>query len=265
MNDFSTLTDAFDELERRADAAPVRSGSTTPDHRGRPMLIAASAVAVLAVATTVGIVAAHSGSGSSGQPAGAPPSSSPTASASGSAPAASPSASVATTAAPSAPLNSPVPASTATPSRTPGAPAAPSTTKQVEARFTAVLHGLATFTVTQHSGPFIGGLLTSAGVTGGYDIQAFEDEPGATAVCEDPGSGTCSVHRLPDRSSLAYGSEPIEGGGILYRAYLVQPDGTTIIMHVSNESDPKGDSAVLGARPPLTIKQMTKIVTSDRW
>ena len=117
------------------------------------------------------------------------------------------------------------------------------------------------------NGAAIVGVLTSAGVSGGYDIQIFQSDPGTKASCDDPDSSTCDVRRLADGSWLATGREPLQNhaDGVTYQAELVRPDGVEFIMHVSNEPDPKGAGAVLAPKPPLTVEQMTGIVTSDRW
>lgn len=289
MNDFHDLSDAFDELERRADAAPSRSAAlTTPraSHRARPLLIAASSVAVLAVAVTVAVTASGDGSPTQRQ-AGGP----------------------GTVAASSASVGPPPAGSVSPPSA--AAQAIPTTSKELEALFAQVLDGVATFTVTdtgaaivgavpsltraptpttptpttsrettdtppvptpvettpavQSSGAAIVGILTSGGLTGGYDIQIYQDSPGTKVQCDDPGASSCSVRTLTNGSSLATGSEPLQDGGVTYQAAVVRPDGTTILMHVSNDRDPKGAGGQSAPRPPLTIEQMTAIVTSPFW
>jgi hypothetical protein len=47
---------------------------------------------------------------------------------------------------------------------------------------------------------------------------------------------------LTDGSSLAVGREPLGGGGITYLVNLIRVDGVEILMHLSNEGDPKGAS-----------------------
>jgi hypothetical protein len=117
------------------------------------------------------------------------------------------------------------------------------------------------------NGAAIVGVLTAGGVSGGYDIQIFQNDPGTKATCDDPDSSTCSVRRLDDGSSLATGHEPLQNNpnGVTYQADLIRPDGVEFLMHVSNERDPKGESAVLAAHPPLTVDDMAGILTSDRW
>lgn len=269
MTDLRTLTDAFTELERRADAAPVHADTapTTRIHpqRGRrPVLIAATVVATLAVATGATLLAQ---SGDSGHEAAAPPAS-----------------------------------HTATGrhqhTATPAAFHIPTTAKDLTARFRRVLGDTATITVTdtgsaknvklppepsragspaqpkklgtptvENNGAAIVGMMTAHGTTGGYDMQIFRDRPGDKAWCEDPDRATCSVRRLPDGSSLAVSREPLPGSsnGVTYAANLIRADGVEFLMHVSNERDPKGASNVLAENPPLTVQQMVEILTSDRW
>ena len=75
------------------------------------------------------------------------------------------------------------------------------------------------------------------------------------------------MRRLDDGSSLATGSEPLQNNadGVTYQADLIRADGVEFLMHVSNERDPKGESAVLGDHPPLSLDQMAQILRSDRW
>lgn len=267
MNDFETLHDAFAELERRADVATLRDTSVPIRNRRRApaLLLAASVVAVLAVAGGVALVARNGGS-SHPQAGGAP-----------------------------AQQSAPVHATTTAVQ----APAfqVPKTADELAARFRAVLDGSATFTVTATGAPVqitlpgrvsatggpdipvyqsnqqgdvngaaIVGTLTAQGVTGGYDLQIFQNKP-SKASCDDPDRSACTVSTLPDGSSLAIGHEslPTVRGGVTYEADLIRADGVEFLMHVSNAKDPKGESALLAGQPPLTTAQMTSIVTSDKW
>ena len=84
----------------------------------------------------------------------------------------------------------------------------------------------------------------------------------------DGDSSHCTVSRTADGGSLAVGREPLptgEAGGVTYEADLVRSDGVELLMHVSNQRDPKGESQVLAPQPPLTTEQMVSIVSSDRW
>lgn len=275
MNDLHTLTDAFAELERRADAVGYTQDAAAPANLGRRQshvpLIAASVVGVLGVATAVGLLASNGGSDSgSGAPAGAPP---------------------------RAPHSTTPPAGhTFT---------LPQSADELAADFRRVLDGTATFTVTDtgadpsggpgrvivrgrdgirtvdvlptpqqgsaaqsdSTGAFIGGTLTAAGITGGFDLQMSQAPRGASASCEDLDRSTCTVRTLADGGTLAIGHEPLEGApnGVTYQADLIRADGVEILMHVSNARDPKGESSVLAARPPLTADQLTAIITSERW
>jgi hypothetical protein len=281
MSDLHDLTDAFAELERRADAFGARTDdalATTPTaHRSRLPLIAASAAAVVVVAGGGAWLANQGGSTHHGTQAAA---SQP--------------------AAPATPAGQPTSAPPAPPA-TPTAARLPATPAQLADRFRAVLAGTATFTVTDTGsairiplpawpsttgpeptsgsvafggtpvgsaeGAAIVGQLTTGGVTGGFDLQWLPSTPGVRAQCDDPDRSTCKVQQLADGSSLATGTESLSGAanGVTYQAHLIRPDGTEFLMHVSNESDPKGESPVLADRPPLTIDQMVALVASPLW
>lgn len=294
MNDFRTLTDAFDELERRADAHGEHpTPAPGPQHR-RALLVAATVVAVAALATGTAVLAddhdPHSAAGG-----GAGPTSQP-----------SPDAPVARqrqtpTPTPVAQHHRPKPNSAIAGVQVPQDP------DQLISEFQAVLSSSATFTVTDKEGGssasarvpavpsstrstsgghlhrirhasdntsqdrdiFITGVLTSADhVSGGYDLQILNTGAGATAMCDDPDRALCDTSTLPDGSTLALGREPLQegpAGGVTYQADLVTPDGVEVLMHVSNERDPKGASTLLAPNPPLTRDQLKAIVTSDQW
>jgi hypothetical protein len=273
MNDFKTLTDAFGELERRADAAtaahPVEpTVYTAPRHRSRLLLMAASVVGVLAVAGSVALLTRdHSASpGPATRVGDGAPSS--------------------------------VETSTTPP---PAAFEIPQTADDLAARFAGVLRAgdnTATFTVTdtgaavtataptrsvaaggersvtplpntstEPNGAAIVGKLTSAGVTGGFDLQIYKATPSDKVWCDDPDSSRCTISDLPDGSSVAVGRDPLPNSpdGITYEVALLRPDGVMFLMHTSNEPDPKGAGQPLAAHPPLTTDQMVSIVTSERW
>jgi len=298
MTDFDTLTDAFAELERRADAfsaqhapapAGARSGEiTTIDvvpvtaRRRRIAPAFATAAGVLGVgALAIGITVARGGSTAHD---------------------------TAQSAAGSGPAVQTQPAGTSSSAVTTAATGrhtVPSTAAQLEDEFRAVLAATpgidpgTTFTVTdtghavqmtlpgpsstapagggpsvpaqslvpngsQQDGAAIVGTLTSAGVTGGYDLQILRTTA-KTAQCDDPDRSRCSVSTLADGGSLAIGREPLQGGGVTYEADLVRTDGVELLMHVSNARDPKGDSTVLAPNPPLTTAQLTSLLTSPGW
>jgi hypothetical protein len=120
------------------------------------------------------------------------------------------------------------------------------------------------------NGAAIVGTITAAGRTGGFDLNVIRvtagalGEPAAGSCAQQP---HCSLTRLADGSWLAARRVSLEGapGGLTYEVDLVRADGIEFVLHVSNERDPKGDSAVLSPQPPLTVDQMTAVVTSDRW
>jgi hypothetical protein len=281
MSDLRTLSDAFRELERRADERAEQPQRAPARHRGTAPLVAATVVAVAALATGTALLTRD---GNTPAPAGG---------AAGS----------------QHPTHSSGHAVTKTPEKHRAKHHAkatddivvPMTPDDLAAEFKVVLGDLATFTVTQRSGgankatapiftpsgkrihqrdlpiptpnklggdTFIGGALTSSDtVTGGYDLQILQTAPGDKAMCDDPDLSTCSVTELADGSSLALGHEPLDGApdGVTYEVDLVHPDGVELLMHVSNESDPKGESRVLAPKPPLTLDQMKAVVTSDEW
>lgn len=269
MNDFDTLTEAFAELERRADAVtatrpaePVTVHGSTR-HRSRVLLVAASVVAVATAAVGATLIAGDDGSAPGHKAAAGSK---------------------------SATVSSAV---------VPPAFEIPTTPEDLARRFRIVLGDTATFTVTETghamtvqappaptrtgrnrihnvptssaqakpNGAAIVGTLTAAGRTGGYDLQIFRASPGSRPMCDDPDRSRCTVRRLADGSWIAVGRERLQNAanGVTYKVDLVRADGAEFIMHVSNERSPKGASEVLAAHPPLTTRQMTAIVTSDRW
>ncbi len=267
MSTLHTLTDAFAELERRADDASAnlpaeRAWHTPARHRSGLPMIAASVLAVLVVAAVATGVALVARGGHAAETSAAAP---------------------------------PTPSATAHTSAAPAAFQIPRTPQELARQFRTVLGDTATFTVTdtgtpqkvvvsrvpagatttvqrvipsprESIGAAIVGTLTASGVTGGFDLQIYRDRPG-TAWCDDPDRSRCTVRRLSDGSSLAIGREPLQGApnAVTYQVNLIRRNGVEFLMHISNERDPKGESSVLAAHPPLTTEQMTAIVTSDRW
>jgi hypothetical protein len=262
MTDLRALHDAFEELERRADAVtaakpfdhPTRAHASRPGTRLVPIALAAAVVAGVATGAVLLVPDADPGTGTA-QPAAS---------------------------ATSAPVVTTTPA-----------PAHESPEVLAE-RFRAVLGDLATFAVTE-SGPgamrmtvpdspnatpptgseqpesptalgaAIVGTLTSAGVTGGFDLLMYPGNTGDKAHCDLPDEPGCVVRDLPDGSSLATGRHELEGSGVTNQVTLIRPDGLVFSMHVSNRQSPKGSGPLLGAAPPLTVDQLVAIATSDRW
>lgn len=264
MSDMRALTDAFTELEQRADAASVNRPFplppvARPQRRPSSWLVPVGvATAVVAAAATGVALFAHqnatdvqAGDAPRGEPAttpsGAPPK-----------------------------------------TTTPPPPGIPNTADELAKRFRLILGDTATFTVTDHGanmkppahgdpsgkpemvGAGISGTLTAAGVTGGYDLDIDPGDPGGKAMCDETPIGVkhnCSLDTLPDGSSVAIQKEGLANSstGMTYLVELVRPNGLGLIMHVSNERSPKGASPVLAPQPPLTTDQMLTILTSDRW
>lgn len=265
MTDLDTLHRAFAELERRADAHAASGGITVrPAVTDRPVVwrrpVPAGATSAALVAAVVGVVVLTT------DRAGP----------------------VADTAATGATTSAVAPAGSTSPA-----------TADVVARFRAALGGLATFTVTgadtpgtsdqtptapdqvlptapssapssgvPSSGSYLAGVLTADGHRGGFDVQT--DQGGGPPTCWSDLT-ECTVSTLADGSSLLVGTmtfpspDRSTSSGRTQLAYLVRPDGTSVLFHVSNEQDPKGGSAQLSAEPPLTIAAMTTVVTSPAW
>jgi hypothetical protein len=261
MSDLRTLHDAFAELERRADAAAAGTAPVVRPRRAvRLVPIAATVVAVAGlVAGAVWLVPGDSAS-------------TPTAS------------------------------SSTAPSTTTARSPVPATPDELIARFRVVLGDTATFEVTQKEtvsgGPpssknnpppgselavpqtvnpdfptsaFIVGTLTSAGVTGSFSLMIYPSDSDPGVWCDSARSKDCHVSTLPDGSRLATGSVRPDRGAVSYMACLTRPDGTMVLMHVSNQEDPGGagikspGGKILAPQPPLTLDQLKAIVTSGKW
>jgi hypothetical protein len=268
MTDLRTLHDAFAELERRADAASasVPATASRPRRALGPRLVPVAATVVAVAGLAAGAMWLAPG-GNGGTQAGSPP--------------------------------------TGTSAPATAEPPVPTTPEDLANRFRRVLGDTATFEVTDSAGVGveelpppsttsgsgtpatpgmsmtatsvpsdgtsgtgvrIAGTLTAGGVTGGFDLQIYAGHPGDGVWCDDPDRSTCAQSTLSDGSKLAIGQEPLqEQGGVTYMANLVRPDGTVLLMHISNMGDPKGAGGVLAPQPPLTTHQLTAVVTSDRW
>ncbi|MFC0112152.1 hypothetical protein [Kibdelosporangium aridum] len=259
MSDLRTLHDAFAELERRADAAAVGTAPVVRPRRAvRLVPIAATVVAVAClVAGAVWLVPGNSGTHA---------------------------------ASPSTTSSSTAPSTTTAPGPVPTSP------DDLIARFRVVLGDTATFEVTtkttvpgaspsQQPGTgsgvtqledpdasaLVGGTLTSAGVTGGFSLMIYpsDSEPGEWCVLSR--TKNCDVSTLPDGSRLATGTAQPARGAVSYLACLKRPDGTMVLMHVSNQEDPRGaeinspGGRIYSPQPPLTLDQLKAIVTSDKW
>jgi hypothetical protein len=262
MSDLRTLHDAFAELERRADAAPVRTAPVARPRRAvRLVPIAATAVAVAGlVAGAVWLMPGGSGTHAAGT------------------------------------SSSTAPATTTTRSPVPALP------DDLIARFRVVLGDTATFEVTtkttvpgaspssksQQPGTgsvvtpqvedpgastsaLIVGTLTSAGVTGSFGLTIYPSDSEPSVWCDSSRTKDCDVSTLPDGSRLATGTAQRAPGAVSYLACLKRPDGTMILMRVGNQEDPQGAAInspggrIISPQPPLTLDQLKAIVTSDKW
>jgi hypothetical protein len=258
MTDLRTLTDAFSELERRADVVTAERAAQPIRRAPRRLVPVAATVAVVTglAAGAVWLVPGDNAGTSTGT---------------------TPTTSTSTTS---------TSTSTSTSRSSTGLPQTP---EELIDRLTTVLGGTATFTVTERgpgayqmtvppgpdNGPLptsedsatsigasIVGAMTAGGLTGGFDLVVF------------PGSGTrhpsecgaCTRTTLPDGAELDVTVMTLEApGGLTYGVDLVRTNGDTISMHVSNNSAPKGNGDVIAPRPPLTTDQMIAIVTSELW
>lgn len=261
MTDLRTLTDAFAELERRADTVTAGTPFPVPPRRTeRHRLVPVAATVVAVAGLAAGLTLLVPGDNPGPRSGSSPPSTSTT---------------------------------TRPPTSTPPARAKiPSTPEDLAERFRAALGDLATFTVTDGGGasvntvpPSLGsdpslrvpigppkktvgagitGTLTASGVTGGFDLSSY---PLITAErCDVLNPAHCIARRLPDGSTLIIGQDPLEGapGSVSYLAELLRADGVDLTLYVSNQRSPKGASQKLAPRPPLTTDQLAAIITSDR-
>jgi len=257
MSDLRTLHDAFAELERQVDAAATGTAPIVRPRRAMRLVpVAATVVAVAGlVAGAVWLVP-----GDPGTHAASPP----------------------TTSSPTAP-------STARGS-------VPTSPDDLVARFRVVLGDTATFEatlkmavpkaspsgqpgtgsgVTRVEGPsigaFIAGTLTSAGGTGGFGVMMQSSESEPDEWCRLSRKKDCVVSTLPDGSRLVTTSARPAPGAVSYLACVKRPDGTMILVEVSNQDDPSGAAIespggrIHSPQPPLTLDQLKAIVTSDKW
>jgi hypothetical protein len=120
-------------------------------------------------------------------------------------------------------------------------------------------------------GAYVGGTLTSAGVTGGFALTIYPSDSEPDEWCRLSRTEDCDVSTLPDGSRLATGTAQPAPGAVSHMAGLKRPDGTIVLIHVSNQEDPRGAAInspggeIYSPRPPLTLDQLKAIVTSDKW
>jgi hypothetical protein len=191
----------------------------------------------------------------------------------------------------------PTTSSSTEPSTTTARGLVPITSDDLIARFRMVLGDTATFEVTDEMtlpppssanaaqpetvvtlapdpegrfGASVGGTLTSAGVTGSFALTIHPSDS-EVRECDYFRTEDCAVSTLPDGSQLAAGTAQRGPGAVSYMAGLKLPDGTMILIHVSNQEDPSGAAInspggeIISPRPPLTLDQLKAIVTSDKW
>lgn len=255
MSTLRTLHEAFEELENRADLAGVTAEEYAPVERSprrRGVWLAAPvAVAAVVIAAGIAVPIWH----------GAVSHHTQVATGHARVPSASPS---------------------RHPSPSPTTYQPPATVAALAARTRVILAGTATITVDKSrssgcgastptlpgqpgdcSGADLVGALTSDGHTGGFDLDVSAAPAGTTASCE---TGIhCTVHHRADGSTLAIGHTTVIGGGVTYEMNYVRADGADILLHLSTESDPKGESPITTTVIPLSQDQMISFVTSDQW
>ncbi|MEU0880822.1 hypothetical protein ABZ345_19640 [Lentzea sp. NPDC005914] len=253
MSDLRTLHDAFAELDRRADAAAT-APVVRPRRGVRLVPVAATVVAVAGlVAGAMWLVPGDSGTHTASPPV------------------------------------------TSTGSST-ARGSVPSSPDDLIARFRVVLGDTATFEVTQKvivpkaspskqpgtepgmtrlDGPdgsaLVGGTLTSVDGVGGFSLTIYSSDSGPGMWCRNHQSADCVVSTLADGSQLATETVRPDPGAVSYLACLRRPDGTMVLMHVSNQEDPMGAAInspggrIYSPQSPLTPDQLKAIVTSDKW
>jgi hypothetical protein len=273
MKDLRNLTDAFAELERRGDEAADRMPAglpVRPNRKSRLVPVAVAVAVVAGLATGVALLAPGDGGGTRV--------------------AAAPSTSVAPPTSPPAVPTTPedlanrfrtVLGDTATfvvtdtgaamdlPAGQPDGQAPPPSANTEEGSPLTPPEPTMGATsieapVGTSNGAAIVGTLTAGGVTGGFDLQIYQQDPGTPPMCDNSDDASCSITENP---TMAVGSSPLANApdGVTHMVQLIRDDGVTLLMHVSNERDPKGESEVLAPQPPLTTDQMIAILTSDRW
>lgn len=283
MNDLHKLEEAFAELERRADESADHPMPVAAPRSHRGVLVAATVVAVGALATGTAVLASRGDDSGAGQAGGTTHRHSSSSHSSDTLKhklAQERRSAVAERKAQLARERAAERANKLEKARQQrlqqqqGRLQVPQDTNDLQKEFTRVLGDAATFTVTirniQGTGNdrdvFIGGIMTAAdGSKGGYDVQIMQTTPGAKATCDDPDTMTCDPSTLPDGSSLAVGHEPLSSGAVLREADLITPEGVELVLHVSNQADPKGAGEVYGPNPPLTMDQVTAVATSPNW
>lgn len=252
MSNLHTLSDAFTELERRADAIPATADRPTEFRTGRrrTRMLAPALAAAAVIATATGIaVWPTGGDAPSGRQAGQPVHSA------------------------TAPASHTVSNSAKT--RTSSAAAKryhpPASAAALIKRARQILDGTATIRVTERdepdhgSGPVIVGTLTAHGDSGGFDLLVSAASPSDKAECEM--EFHCRHSTLANGDDLAVGkyTDPQVPGGVTYVVDVVRTDGAMIRLHLSNQADPKRSGPITAPHVPLTVQQMTHLVDSPRW
>jgi hypothetical protein len=269
MSDLRTLHDAFTELERRVDAAAAGMAPVVRPRRAvRLVPVAATVVAVAVLfAGAVWLVP-----GNSGTPVAGPPTAAPSTSR-----ALVPATPEDLTARFKAVLGGTATVEVLQKHTLSGEPQssannAPPSAPPPSGSVTA---SPKTINPDYPTSALISGTLTSAGVTGSFALTILPSGSGAAEWCRSTHStsfsGDCVVVDLPGGSQLATETVRPAPGATAYLACLRRPDGTTVVLNVSNQEDPQGavpntpGGLIYAPQPPLTLEQMKVIVISDRW
>jgi ferric-dicitrate binding protein FerR (iron transport regulator) len=276
MNTLRTLHDAFSALEERADATALHSDYAAPERPPRPRLAPPLAAAAAVLAVAAGVAAWQASR--DGHPARVPAAGgSSRASTSAAYPVARfrPPSTVNGLTAKARSILGDTATITIDPKRSSACGAALATAPTPTPTRTSVAATLPRGTYkpplpkpagqAECSGAAIVGTLTSAGMTGGFDLGVYRASPGDAPICD--AKATCTPRTLPDGSRLTTSTwhDSEVPGGMTYKVNLIRPDGGEILFHLSTEHDPKGASVVTASHVPLTIAQLTAFVTSDRW
>jgi hypothetical protein len=260
---FSDLDDAFEELERRADAAddligvpaPGQPRRRYPSSRVRVGPVAAAVATVTAVAA-VAVGVGYASTGHSHHPAGAgiPPTPS------------------------TAPLirSSTAPSTATSTAKRPAVSATdvPKTQAALIARFRSILGGTATITVdsANSTDKLITGVLTSTSGTRGLYVLELDKNVAICGSIARPGQKLTPlpcphVTTRADGSRLKVDRNFPDGPphGVMNDAILSRPDGWQISLYTANVQGKYYGAPLLGKQPALTTADVTDVVTSPAW
>lgn len=114
-----------------------------------------------------------------------------------------------------------------------------------------------------NAGASIDGTLTASGVTGRFRLSAHVDPIG-----QGPCGQMTNCEVLPDGTHLITSVATLNGEPYAeksHSAQAVRVNGLHVNMFVTNAPGGKGGTGIREPEPPLTVEQVAKIVTADRW